>query len=502
MKKTIKNIIIILSLIMIVSISSEITLKAKSIPHSNITLHVGEEFEIETFSKVSVDYSKTNPLQFKVYTCPTGKYHISNTNVVGIKSKYSKNERINGWDIRDGFYDNIVALNTGKATVTVLEGSKKLYIYNVTVKDNMLSPTQYSTFLDNRPYRDDIGNMSNKKAKELEKATREIIISLKLDKYNSDRERLYALAKWLNDYTKLEGEDEYLAEPYDALVKKKANILSYNLAGLMLLQNMGFECSTEGSFEDVLVKLDGSWYNYNVFYFIEGGLNDLYIPDPSDPYSYNEKEIDHNFGDTGIYYDCIYKEIYNKTSGKRTSESYTSNTKSHLPSWIINIETKQKNIKLGKSINLPNDQLSTNVYSSDTSIVAIENGKLVSKGVGIAIVYRYDDTYCDAFFVVVEPNTKKTSKTVKFKEHKKTTIIKSYKEKDIPPIRKVLVDFDLRLSFSDVWQQTLLSKFELALKNDNRLVTSYDKKHGYLKGYILFPNGKKQKIFNDKDFYQ
>lgn len=442
MQRAIKK---LLSFILILVLTLQIigdnhTIGAKSIPTTDMILYVGEKYSIDDF----FDDNIHNP----------GKYIISNSNVVGIEGYYSKNQRDGqGWKTPDGFYSHIVALHTGKSTVNVIYGSKTIYKYNITVKNReLISPTGYLDLYGHVPedYPETrMGRKADKKKIEEESLAKEILRSLNLESYDSDRERIYALAKWVYNYEFGEG---------DALSNKFIDCyLDSNLGSVHVIQNMGFKTSIGGGVNEWIpdICLDRSWYSFR--------FNKLHIGIES----------------------CI--------EGKDDPNiKYTSNTKTHLPSMIVNIETKQQNLLVGQSKSLPNDRLSHNVYSSDTSVVDIENGKLMAKGAGIAIVYRYDGTYCDAFYVVVESNIKASKKTVKLIKSGKTQ--KSFKS--ISPYRRRIKSYE---DNNEARTITSLNILEPSLSPNTRLSTTYNNKTGLLAGYAVKEDGTKTLLFDDKE---
>ncbi len=451
----------ILMCILILALSIPATLakdpvisKAVSDKSTDMILYVGERYNIADFFG-DIYTGIPNP----------GKYIISDSNVVGIEGHYSKNERDNqGWLIPEGYYSYIVALHTGKSTVTVVKGSKALHKYNITVKNREItSPTQYShlaTYYMDYPEKR-IGRKPDKNSISKENTVKKILKSLDLESYNTDGERLFTLAKWFNDSKKSGiGADQ---EIYG--FTEEGDDTGLVSAGLLLLHNMRFEIREGGTFAYSWpeIYIDEKWYKFNV--------------------------VTMSFWEFSNYtmVDCFIDENGSKIP-------YVKDTKTHLPSMLIDIETKQQNILVGQSQALPIDRLSHNAYSSDISVVDVKDGKLIGKGAGIAIVYRYDDTYCDAFYVVVEPKITVDKKTVTLKKSKK--LQKSYKS--ISPYRRVVND-DLYKFW--VWEVANLYRLEPALSSEARLSTIYDAKTGYLSAYVVKTDGSKKLIFDDKDVH-
>jgi hypothetical protein len=168
----------------------------------------------------------------------------------------------------------------------------------------------------------------------------------------------------------------------------------------------------------------------------------------------------------------------------------STDRKTHLPAWIIGTETPQQLMWKGDSITLPEDRLSSNVFSSDESIVKIENNKLIGVKEGIAIVYRYDDTYCDAFYVLVEKPFKSKKLSVNYKPDGK--IHTTYKSSDICINRKIINENPSR--YTEVWKSMVLYKLDPGL-NGGKLRTSY--MDGYITTYVIDKDGNKIEIFDD-----
>lgn len=460
MQNKIKKIIIFVS---ILALSIPATLfkdpiisKAISDKSTDMILYVGEKYSIDDFFG-DIYSGIPNP----------GKYIISNSNVLGIEGYYSKNEyNEQGWLIADGYYSKIVALHTGKATVTVVNGSNKLFRYNITVKNREItSPTQFCDWPD---FYEDypqlrMGRKPEERSVFRENAMKSILKSLNLESYNTDRERLFALAKWFYETTQNGDGVDYAVygRPANSIMRATGQI------GVILIQNMGFEVRfvDPNTHSWAEIYLNGAWYKFDAYYFSTADRFSVY-------------NIDRFLQDV-------------------ESEEFVSNiedSKTHLPSMLVDIETKQQNLISGQSKDLPNDRLSQNVYSSDTSVVDIKDGKLIAKGAGIAIVYRYDETYCDAFYVVVEPEIKVNKKTVALKKSRK--VQKSFKS--LSPYRKIITH-DMYECY--IWEDTKLYRLEPALSSDARLSTTYNTKTNHLRGYIISADGSKKLVFDDKDVF-
>jgi hypothetical protein len=291
------------------------------------------------------------------------------------------------------------------------------------------------------------------------------------------------------------------------LVAKKAHG-GINYASELLLMNLGFEIynSLDYQFRPTYhIVLEGVEYHYNLYNSLENG----FLGSESNNYRYaGEGTYTSETGEIlqgSLYYNelgeiddsliiwftydvnnYILHDDFDYVSVKR---------KTHLPAWLIGIETQQQILQKGDTKALPHDRLSSNVFSSDESIVKIEDNKIVGVKDGIAIVCRYDDTYCDAFYVVVDKKTKPKKLSVNYKPDGKNHT--SYKSSDIATNRKIINENPYRRE--ETWKKSVLYKLEPAL-NGGKLQTSY--KDGYIKAYVIDANGTKQEIFDDTDYIE
>lgn len=141
--------------------------------------------------------------------------------------------------------------------------------------------------------------------------------------------------------------------------------------------------------------------------------------------------------------------------------------RSHLPAWIIGEDTEQQVINVGQTIKLPSSDMNRNIFSSDTSVVKVADGEITGVKPGVAIVYRYNDTYCDIFFVLVKKQG--ASKTINAKIYTKST--KSYfKTKDYAPY---ILGGQFEESQIEDWENLRIYELEPIFGHGGSLKTKY-----------------------------
>jgi len=495
MKKNIMRLVIVILIMSFINISA---ITAEAAVHTyNITLNVGEKEGINLRGFISNgDF---------IFYAPSSKYTISDPSIVGMDYEYNKK--------KDEWSNDIVALRPGTATIYQWYENKKIFKYIITVKrQEMDSITSYFGLVDTK----NCDYSSAYYPEETDEAAQDILKDINIEQYNSDRERIAAISKYL--YKNITyGHAELDQTPYAALVKKSAKN-GIHLASALLLENLGFDLQQCGGdkYHWSEIKLEGINYIYDLENFIFNDFlmgsvcyDQIYAGDGT--YTNEFGEILHG----SLYYDArgvvsdwvadsYTNDIYNETIcthgtgfNLQTQEEklcyLTNDRKSQLPAWLIGIETPEQIIWEGKSRVLPEDQLSSNVYSSDESIVKIKDNKIIGVRQGIAIVYRYNDTYCDAFYVVVDK--KVTSKTTTFNFKADGKKYSTYKLSNFCAYRKVLNEWVYRRR--ELWKNSVLYKLD-PIFNGGELVTTY--KGGYLKAFIIDSNGDKQTLFDDTDY--
>ncbi|MBE5965657.1 MAG: hypothetical protein E7255_01580 [Lachnospiraceae bacterium] len=410
----------------------------------------------------------------------------------------------------------MVGLRPGKATIYQYTYNNNIIKYNITVKRIELD--SITSFFGLSKEDEFISSGRNYYAKKTDQTAQDILKILKLDQCNSDKERIAEVSKYLHNTITMSyySYETYIdSAAYGALVKKLTGT-GINQGSHLLIKNLGFNTTLLPALLDLCVSkilLEGVYYCYDLY----SDRGNLFLGSEYLDYIYaGEGTYTNEAGETlqgSLYYDengiISDEEIENYTFDVN-NEFLTTNgeflktqdekllylstaRKSHLPAWLIDCDRPQQFIQKGKSVKLPKDRLSTNVSSSDESIVKIENNKMVGVKEGIAIVYRYDDKFCDAFYVVVDKKPESQKLTLNYKKDGKNYL--SYKTSDISSHRFIISsDETLR---GDIWDETSLYILEPAL-NGGKLQTTY--KNGYLKVYVIDANGKKEKIFDDTDY--
>ena len=385
-------------------------------------------------------------------------YKISDDSVIGL--------RINGnvdfdywiYDIDDNGKQRVIppndikvhALGPGTATLKVYNGTKLVdsYVFTVTAD----STYSLSSYVNNS---NTTGEDGGGKVDELIK---KFAMTAADKKYTTTNQRVLAA---LNDILALGGKvmsEEKFQKLYDAdpdnavygsvewrLLKKIATVEAYALTNKVVLSNLGFVCTS-------------------------GLQNEFEIRD-----------------ETGTYW-VDFKATTKLTSDYdfNIEEPVSVYTRTHLSSWIINADTKQQVIDVGQTVSLSSSDMNSNIFSSDTSIVTAADGKITGVKPGVAIVYRYNDTYCDVFYVLV---TKKGApKTVQAKVYTKS--IKSYfSSSDYAPY---ILGGGEKTCQVDDWNSLRIYDLEPIFGHGGSLKTSYSK--GKIKCYVEY-NGKSELIY-------
>ncbi len=130
--------------------------------------------------------------------------------------------------------------------------------------------------------------------------------------------------------------------------------------------------------------------------------------------------------------------------------------------------------------------MNSTAFSSDTSVVKVANGKITGVNPGVAIVYRYNDTYCDVFFVLVKKQG--APKTIQAKVYTKST--KSYfKTTDYAPY--ILGGQFIETQIED-WENLRIYELEPIFGHGGSLKTKYA--DGKIECYLEY-NGKKELVY-------
>lgn len=400
-------------------------------------------YELYPNDKIN-DYEK-----FLKYT-----YKISDDSVIGL----AINKDINFHSFILGFDENgemvglypydvkVCTLGPGTATLKVYDGKKLIDSYVFTVKaDSTLSP---SSFVNNT---DERYSCAEEEQEEIDQLLKKFALAGADEKNITTNQRvLAALNATIAHGGRLVSEKEYkkwikknpddcfrYLNIYSRLIDKEAIAEVYASVNRTVLSNLGFDCS-DGL--NNWLSLNNGTYEYGVDFEATTEFT-------SDYDFYAEEE------------DNIYK-------------------RTHLPAWVIGEDTVQQVVDVGQTIKLSTSNMNANIFSSDPSIVKAENGKITGIKPGIAIVYRYDDTYCDMFFVLV--NKKGSTKTIQAKIYTKTR--KSYFTKaDYAPY--ILGGYSMKCQIED-WDNLYLYEMEPIFGHGGYLKTKYSK--GQIKCYLEY----------------
>lgn len=315
-------------------------------------------------------------------------------------------------------YDiKVVALGPGTSTLKVYNGTKLIDSYTFTViTDEKYSPSSFVN---------DTGE--NKLVKKCAKIAAD-------SKYPTTNQRVLAVL----DALVTQGRKETLKEKYNKWLKTLVDddFEIFGTTDFKLLRkigvsrvcattnkavfdNLGFRCTIEEQSGDL---------NYNTIGLYK--VNEDYEEELKDR---KENPELYEVPEGAVSIDELKEGEFNSVYFTATTElesdyDYTTEEpdsiykRAHLPAWIIGEDTSQQAIDVGQTISLPSSDMNSNIFSSDTSVVTASDGKITGVKPGVAIVYRYNDTYCDVFFVLV--SKKGSAKTVQTKVYTKSR--KSY----------------------------------------------------------------------------
>lgn len=439
----------------------------------NITLnqfHPSEELRFyssnlgEYYYQVYPNDNQQDYKKFMKYT-----YKISDDSVIGLKlngdidfksgilmtDKKGNTRAIYPYDVK------VYALGPGSATLKVYNGKKLIdtFKFNV-IADKAISP---SSFANNTGDIEGKPKGTDKRLKDVYFTKGDIDKENTLlqkyakvasnSKYTTTNQKVLAVLNTLiADNCKLMSEKEYdkwqagikaddyytYRTAYSRLFGGKAIAGAFAEVNRAILSNLGFRCSTW--FFDYDDAFNG------VSLYMKNDIYEEQLKDRETFYKlFNEdyEEFDDVYGD--IYEDNIYPEIReyelydvefaatNKLTSKydfTKEEDDNIYKRTHLPAWIIGKDTAQQVINVGQTKKLSSSDMNSNIFSSDSSIVKVEDGEITGVNPGVAIVYRYNDTYCDVFYVLVKK--KGAPKTIQAKVYTKSA--KSYfKTTDIAP---------------------------------------------------------------------
>lgn len=422
-------------------------------------------------------------------------YKISDDSVIGLR--INGNVDFDNWiyDIDDNGKQRLIppndikvhALGPGTSTLKVYNGTKLIdsYTFNVTV-DSTLSP---SSFVDNtKDYCSDKAIQLIKKfalagANEKNVTTNQRVLAAlnAVVGYGCNLISWGQYDKWQKKLTYDDFTTYYTVD--SRLLLKKALPGACAMTNKAILDNLGFQCTVEQRDDD-------------------NAYNTIEIYKKNEDYEEELKDREENpefyeVGEDEVLVDELVEGEFSPVSFKATTklisdydftieEPDSIYTRTHLPSWIINADTKQQVIDVGQTVKLNSSDMNSNIFSSDTSIVTAADGKITGVMPGVAIVYRYNDTYCDVFYVLV--SRKGAPKTVQAKAYKKS--IKSYfSSSDYAPY---ILGGGEKICQVDDWNSLRIYDLEPIFGHGGSLKTSYSK--GKIKCYVEY-NGKSELIY-------
>jgi hypothetical protein len=389
------------------------------------------------------------------------------------------------------------ALGPGTATLKVYNGKKLIDSYSFTVKSDIAySPSSFVST--------DGVLLSDETKEEERKLIKQFIMKAVDPKYTTTNQRIEAALNATiayggrimseKEYTKIYNESKYdlwdtYMSAYSRLIDKNATVQGYAEANKIMLSNMGFWCEAD---EDD----PSTASNYLKLYMRNEGYEEQ-IKERDELFrQYNEdEEFREEYGeldedDLGADINKgVFESIQFTATNKLTSEYDFSvedkdsiYNRTHLPAWINREDTKQQVISEGQTISISSSDMNNNIYSSNTSVVKVENGSITGVKPGIAIVYRYNDTYCDVFFVIVKK--KSSAKTINAKVYHKS--VKSYfTDSDYAPY---ILGGQRERDQIEAWKSLRLYELEPIFGHGGQLVTEYSK--GIVKCYLEYEGDK------------
>lgn len=442
--------------------------------------HPGQEdrHTAEYYYELYPNFNHQSYKKFMKYT-----YKISDDSVIGIAVNMGIDfkssiltEGKNGNMYGNYPYDvKVIALGPGTATLKVYDGKKLIDSYKFTViADYTYSPSSF------------VNNTMEGENSKIDTLIKKFALRAIDSRYTTTNERILAALNAGIEYGGvLVSEKRYYQMEYEEaigyptvsqrLLEKIAIAEGYAKTNKAILNNLGFNCivgTSPGTPASNAVELYKETENY------EEKLQDR-LDDPEEYEDY-EEYVDEELTKGYFTYDLDFSATTKLTTEYDFSaeEADTIYKRTHLPAWTIGADTEQKVINVGQTISLSNSDMNTNTYSSDTSIVKAENGKITGVKPGIALVYRYNDTYCDIFYVLV--NKKGSTKTVQTKINTKTTKL-YFTSSDYAPY--ILGAKTEKCRIED-WDNLRIYKMEPIFGHGGTLKTKYKK--GKIECYIEY----------------
>ncbi|SHO53809.1 hypothetical protein [Anaerocolumna xylanovorans] len=374
----------------------------------------------------------------------------------------------------------VYAISPGTATLKVYDGKKLVDTFHITVlADKTYSPSSYvdltgDSAMDSISYTSkkstDISKADVKKENDLIK---KFIKTAADPKNTTTNQRISAALNAVVNHgstqisEKKYKELDYLSwkkgitlvgkykKAHSMLIEKNSLSIGFAIVNRAVLNNLGFNCQIVEGYGTEKKYGCETWNSVKIYQKNESSYTDE-----------DETEEDAGYVDS-IEFGASAKLLSDYDfNGADVDSIYR---KTHLPAWIIGKDTQQQVVSVGETKKLSAGDLNNNIYSSDTSIVTVQNGSITGVKPGVAVVYRYNDTYCDVFFVLVK--NKGSVKTINSKVYTKTTKEYFKSSEYAPYIRGGQSEGD---QMKD-WEALRLFNLEPIFGNGSKLTTKYSK---------------------------
>ncbi|SHK63294.1 hypothetical protein SAMN02745136_02962 [Anaerocolumna jejuensis DSM 15929] len=387
---------------------------------------------------------------------------------------------------------SVYALGPGTATLKVYDGKKLVDTFNIIVlADNIYSPSSYVDMTE-----DSKGNCISYTDTKTAKITAADIkkendlikkfIKIAADPKNTTTsQRIHAALNAVINHGSTQIFDKNYKElnylswkkgitlegkyrtAHSMLIEKQSLSLGFAIVNKAVLNNLGFNCTIE--------QPDGGQIKYGCDVWNSVELNQYVSNSDQDETAEDNAGIKYaGYIDFGAAAKLLSDDDFSRTDADLIYR------KGHLPAWIVGEDTQQQVIRVGDTQKLSACDLNNNIYSSDTSVVTVQDGSITGVNPGVAVVYRYNDTYCDVFYVLVKK--KGSVKTINSKIYTKAT--KEYfKSSDYAPyIRGGQSDLYQRKD----WEALRPFYLEQIFGNGSKLTTKYSK--GKIECYLTTEN--------------
>lgn len=403
-------------------------------------------------------------------------YVISDDSVIGLASNYYGAQNIGSYILGDNDilmepYDiSVFGLGPGTATLKIYDGKKLVRHLKFTVEgDKLLSPSSYLPSTGDKV--DNFYGIKNGKSlylsqKYIDNLNKRIMnIAKAATKKDNNHERVMAIKNKVMAYdAKIITEVEVEEKEFYAWMENKKLDKDYDKVFSLIYNRI----ATPRSFANLLNAA-----------LLNIGLDSYIVNEEVSDFKYDWNVVVRDSYNNEHTYDPttkkgFYLDIYTNSTEQKYYKTSKENS-THLPAWIIEHDTKTQYLSKGDKYKLSDSDMNNNVYSSDTSVAKVSNGKVTAVAPGIAMIYRYNDKYVDVFFVMVKESGKK--KTINGKIY--TTKHKlHFDESDRAPY--LLNDSaggygyqGTNYSTERMWEYLRLSKLEDAFGHGSKIVTSY-----------------------------